>query len=422
MSSFTIAIESFLDAINDEQSWVEELNVHLQKVSALYSEASAGEINDSLRRLASFLPNLRLVALGHVAITCGSLVERGGDPEIAGPSLLEKLTVVNEAVLDFYHRCRARAEWDKELIEELRPAAIENADEDIGPDGLTPAAIIEDHVNNEGWQGLAQRFGPELFEICPTSVLGHMADEYFRLGLIAHLSRSKKLRRAAREQSGLLEQTRTVDKASGTERSFLITMLRVLDDEQLLILHVEQKKGFVIRISGIADNFQLHTLLAGAIIGSPSKGMVTGEAPSSLAVAQCKDTAVGEAGGEHVTGPFNLWNWGGIQADGRLPAGQAGMRHWIWGEGSPADILPFEDRRMVLVGPPPFGRSWVAGRTFCGMAGEMKVERQLSDSEVAHWVTRIAQAAHPAQSSAGSQRTPFTSEAASNAKPWWKFF
>src|SRR5262245_44971139 len=84
MSAFMTAIDSFIDAIKGEQAWVEQLNDHSHKLAKLYSTATAREINDSLGRFASLLPEVPLVALGHVAITCGSLVERGGDPENRG--------------------------------------------------------------------------------------------------------------------------------------------------------------------------------------------------------------------------------------------------------------------------------------------------------------------------------------------------
>jgi hypothetical protein len=396
MSAFMTAIESFIDAIKGEQAWVEELNDHSQKLAKLYSKATSREVNDSLGRFASLFPDVPLVALGHVAITCGSLVERGGDPEIAGPALLQRLSRVNETATDFYHRCRALAESDAELIEELRAEAAENAGEDIDANTLTAAVVIDDHVASQGWQKLAQRFGPALFKAHPASVLGHMAEEFFRLGLIAHLSRSKSLRGAAREQSQLLEQTLKADEAASTHRSFLGIMLQVLDDEPLLVVHVQQRKGFDSRIAGIADNFQLHTLLAGAIIGSPAKGMVTGEAPSKRAVAECRDSAVGRGGGDNVTGAFNLWNWGALQPDGRLPDGQTeGSDHWIWNEGCPADIVPFEGRRVVLLGPPPYVRHWRAGRAFLGMVGELTVERRLSEAEVADCLNRLTRAANP---------------------------
>jgi hypothetical protein len=394
MSPFATAIGDFIDAVTGGRAWVEELNDHSHRLAQLYPTATAHEVNDALGRLAALFPNVPLVALGHVAITCGSLAERGGDPMIAGPAMLERLPRVNETATDFYTRCRAQAEADAELITELRTRATEDASEEIDASSLTAPALVEEHVANQGWDSLAQRFGPRLFQTQPASVLGHMAERFFRLGLIAHLSRSKGLRAQARYRPELLEQTVQADAAANTPHSFLGILLRVLDDEPLLILHVEQRKGFEIRIGGLADNFQLHTLLAGALIGSPDLGLVSGEAPSQCAVAECRDAPVARQGGEYVTGAFNLWNWVGLQAEGRLPDGQTeGSAHWIWNEGCPADIVPFEGRRVVLLGPPPYSRHWRAGRSFSGMVGELTVERRLSEAEVAEWLARLTRAA-----------------------------
>jgi hypothetical protein len=220
-----------------------------------------------------------------------------------------------------------------------------------------------------------------------------MSEEFFRLGLIAHLSRSKALRSAARSRPELLEQTLQVDDVAGLHRSFLAMILQVLE-ETLLVLHVEQKKGLEVRISGISDNFQLHTLLAGAIIGTPAEGWLAGEAPSRRAVAECRDAPLNRSGGDNVTGAFNLFNWTGLQPDGALPEGPRmdAAKHWIWNEGCPADIAPFEGRRVVLLGPPPYARYWRAGRQFPGMVGELTVERTLGKAEVEKWLQRLASA------------------------------
>jgi hypothetical protein len=74
------------------------------------------------------------------------------------------------------------------------------------------------------------------------------------------LRRSKELRK----QTGSREVIkRSLDRfaAELAEASFLQDLLSVLDDEELVVLHVEPPLGFQVRISGIADNFQLHTLL-----------------------------------------------------------------------------------------------------------------------------------------------------------------
>jgi hypothetical protein len=389
MSKLLNAVQAFIDDINGQAAWVEELNARSREIAQHFKAAAPDEITEALRRLAALFPKVPLVALGLVAINCGSLVENGGDPEIVGAALLERLPRVIETAGDFYKRCRDLAMADQALTEDLR-AGLAEAEEPEKE--LTPAEMIDDHVAQAGWSKLASMFGPVLFKEHPSSVLGHMSEEFFRLGLIAHLSRSKSLRKAARSQAQLREGALALDDLEGAHRSFLAAMLHVLDDEALLVLHVEQKKGFDVRISGIADNFQLHTLLAGAIIGRPEDGWVEGEAPSKRAVAECRDAVIGRGGGDNVTGAFNLFNWQALQPDGTLPDGttREASEHWIWNEGWPAEIVPYEGRRVVLLGRPPYERYWRAGRQFFGMRGELTVEQVLDPATVESWLSRLA--------------------------------
>jgi hypothetical protein len=66
--------------------------------------------------------------------------------------------------------------------------------------------------------------------------------------------------------------------------------------------------------------------------------------------------------------------------------------HFIWNEGVPADILPFEGTRMVLIGPAPFSRSWNGGRPFHGMRASLEVVEALEPTAVQEWVGRITTA------------------------------
>ena len=97
-----------------------------------------------------------------------------------------------------------------------------------------------------------------------------------------------------------------------------------------------------------------------------------------------------------ASGHFNLWNWPGLQPDGTLPANQrAGSEFWIWNEGHPGDIMPFEGARVVLLGPVPYHRTWNAGRRLPSMPGELTVVRVLTPEEVSDWMTRIAAVPRP---------------------------
>lgn len=376
MSAFTDALTQFIEAIRSQTAWVEELNDHSQRFAQVLDRATPEEVNDALRLFAG-LPTIPPVAAGHVGISCGSLVEHGGDPEIAGPVLLDLLPRVLDGATEFYRLCRERAAADTDIAAEI----ARRAGDDAGYD-------LDQYISDESWAELGQRFGPFIYKVKPIPVLAHMAQHFYDLGVIAHLSRSKRLRALARSRPVILERSEAENAAAG-QGSFLTDMLRVLDDEPLVVLHPGERKGFEVRISGIADNFQLHTLLAGALIGDPNEGWLTGERVDQAAVALARDAETTER--VHTHGPFNLWNWPGLQPDGTLPTGQTtGSEFWIWNEGNPGDVFPFEGVRVVLLGPPPYSRSWSAGRRFPHMPAEFVVERVLPSAEVADWLARIA--------------------------------
>lgn len=181
------------------------------------------------------------------------------------------------------------------------------------------------------------------------------------------------VRRTAEGKAELLALVERVAEASGHEFKCLDYALRVLDDEPLVVLHRESGTGYALRMSGIGDNFQLHTLLADVLAGGRH---VPGEAPSARETAVCRDAA----GQVPTTGAFNL-----VGADGG----------WIFNEGTPADIAVVDGVRLLVLDPPPYRRSWPAGRFFPGMHGDLVLERVLSAQEAADWFAKLAPAKGP---------------------------
>ncbi|MEU8813236.1 hypothetical protein [Actinoplanes sp. NPDC048796] len=151
-------------------------------------------------------------------------------------------------------------------------------------------------------------------------------------------------------------------------------LLLVLDDEPLLVLHRETGRAYDLKISGIGDNFQLHTLLAATLIG-PER--LPGTAPQPAWVAAATNGEMMPEGG--IRGQFNLADATGA---------------WIWNEGRPADIPLLGDHRVVVLDPPPYARSWNLGRAYPLMPPEMVVTRTLPTDEAAEWARRVAPPAH----------------------------
>jgi hypothetical protein len=175
---------------------------------------------------------------------------------------------------------------------------------------------------------------------------------------------------------------------------FLWALLQVLDDEELLVLDPALRRGYIVMISGIGDNFQLHTLLADALIGDPRHGWLPGRRPDPRVIAVARDAPLQEDEDSTMVaeGSFNMVNWTGLACDGTVLTGTGAHTHWIWGEGVPADILPFAGTRVILLAPPAYARSWNATRRFPLMPAELTVRRQLSLEEAETWLHRFATA------------------------------
>ncbi|MFE0516820.1 hypothetical protein, partial [Streptomyces sp. NPDC058964] len=202
---------------------------------------------------------------------------------------------------------------------------------------------------------------PALFErVGPEAALAWLTLPQWEMASVAMLSHAPvrtALDGALRER--LLRALRTVQEASGHDFKCLAYALLVLDGEPLVVLHRPTGTGFAMRMSGIGDNFQLHTLLADVLVGG---GHIPGRAPSAQEAAVCRD----QPGQVHTTGSFNLVT----------PTGE-----WVWNEGTPTDIPVVDGVRLLVLDPPPYERSWPAGRFFPNITGDLVLERVLDTAE-----------------------------------------
>jgi hypothetical protein len=155
-------------------------------------------------------------------------------------------------------------------------------------------------------------------------------------------------------------------------------LLTVLHDEPFVAIELATGMGLIGRFSGIADNFQLHTLLMEEM---PPVSRVS---PSVAANARGDGP---QALDETVTGAWNLYTYAALR-DGTLPEATDPGEHWIWNEGAPRDIPMVDAHRVVLLGPPAYERTWNAVRTFEPLRGELDA-RTLDDDEAASWLYRI---------------------------------
>jgi hypothetical protein len=168
---------------------------------------------------------------------------------------------------------------------------------------------------------------------------------------------------------------------------WLEMMLAVLHDEPIVVIEPGTSLGILGQISGIVDNFQLNVLLMDAFPGANVRRV-----PQAVAdVAR----GIGPQQSHHtVTGLWNLYTWQAIQTGTVLPdpSYYTSKEYWIWNEGTPADILSFEGRRVILLGPAPYSRSWQSQRIFSRLPAKLEIERTLSKDEVNDWLGKMVAA------------------------------
>jgi len=151
---------------------------------------------------------------------------------------------------------------------------------------------------------------------------------------------------------------------------FFRSLLDVIDDLQLIVLHGGTRRGFQVVADGVVDNFQLQVLLADALIGG---NLVPGVQPDRAVVEVFSGRGPQQIE-QPAHGVWNLVNWDGT---------------WIWGEGRPADILPLDGVRLIRLEPLPYARTWNTARLFAWLLASVRVEASLTPEEVQRWVLRL---------------------------------
>jgi hypothetical protein len=161
----------------------------------------------------------------------------------------------------------------------------------------------------------------------------------------------------------------------------LCDLARVLDDATFVALEPSTSRGIRGRMTGIADNAQLHVLLMNAFPreqGTPPR-------VSERAVQNARGIGAPNLD-ELVTGAFTLYSWQALSSDHSLSGADA---HVLWNEARPVDIPEFEGQRVILLGPPRYERTWPAQREFARLGAELIVDEALTASAVLSWLAKL---------------------------------
>jgi hypothetical protein len=322
----------------------------MQAVLKEAERATPEEIKQAQQRITTMMQNVPLIVASFFAICSGALIERGADAAVPAQAILQRMQDALPLATRFAQACLEEARQHQAGDEQKE-------DQEKEPDQLDPEACVQEYAS----------------------------------------SLAEKMQRTIARSNVAFMNALQECPADSTLRCMRVA-LNLLENEEIIVLHPELQRGYRIRINNLGLNFELHTLLADALIGDPAQGWIPGQKPDPRVVAAAKDGPFPMPGDKKADqfpsakGAFNLWNWRGLQPDGRLPAGFSQSTHWIWNEGQPADIETFEGTRIILLSPPPYNRSWNAGRFFPQIHGELEVLERLPEEQVRAWFTRIAAA------------------------------
>lgn len=376
MPAISQALTDFLSAarlmadIQEPEPWLEGL-VRVNQCANVLGACAGADPEEVSRAAAELILVLGVPdpqVGGEAAITLGVFIERGMPPRPVSEALLQAFERTLELLRAF----------NKRVLQKVpEPSKDEEAEEEGGY--WVDDRYVSPQLAREFWR--QDRRLPQ----------AHAALEKWYLPVVAVLSRDRDVLQGAQRNTGLVELVNELDI------SFVRMLLCLLIEETLLVLHPETVKGFRVLIDGVADNFQLHTLLADALVTEggflrtkgPKWGL-PGKRPSPAVVATMRGDGP-QSIAESSTGVWNLYNWTALDNEGRLPVGM-NTKHWIWNEGIPADILPFEGQRIILLGPPEYHRGWNTARPIPALKATVAVQEVLEEPEIHMWMNRLASA------------------------------
>ena len=281
---------------------------------------------------------------------------------------------VDEALRAYFLAASAASQEVRDAM--LRALAEPVAQSDC--DRAGSIALIAGAIVERG--GDPRAFPPAVFDALLEQLLRitahddelELPDGYYLLerAAMACLSRSLELRNTLPQKAKLRAAIRRYSERYG----FLGKMLAVLDGEPIIVLHPSTGRGFRLVIGGIPDNFTLHHQLLVALAGDRPE-QIPGEVPASTG---------------SVSSTWQLACWTGLLPDGGIDNAHYN-RDWIWNEGVPEDITPFEGTRVVLIGS-GISRGWNAGLVFAAMPPMLRREGLMEKAEVQALLGRILRA------------------------------
>ncbi|MFL1446193.1 hypothetical protein, partial [Nocardiopsis protaetiae] len=281
-----------------------------------------------------------------LCVVAGALVEMGTDPGPAGPEVLRRLRAIGRGAIVFARAWNRTGGGEPPDSDSVTAADENRVATDLGADA--PGATM-------CWWTIARH------ALAAKTMLTHSS-----------------VRSHARRDPTLHAELVAVANQLGdhlTDLQEVRALLRMAEAGSALVLDRHSGRAFRVLFDGIGDNFQLHTLLADALVGPNGMGLA-GDPPDPRWVRAFRD-ADPDPAARTVRGWWNL-----VAHDGT----------WVWNEGVPAEIPTLEGEHVLVLDEQPYPRSWNARRRHTLVSGWLEVEGELSPEEAALWWKRVAPA------------------------------
>ncbi|GAA1590272.1 hypothetical protein GCM10009678_85810 [Actinomadura kijaniata] len=206
------------------------------------------------------------------------------------------------------------------------------------------------------------------------AMLSWFAMEKFALSANTMLSRSPRLRASVTDRDGKAALVGRLAEHCH-QMGWVASLLRVLEDERLLVLDRATGRGWTVTIGGIGDNFQLHVLLGGVLLGR-SYGMPGDPYPPEV-IAWFTDADAPD------DPPIIESPWGLHDAHGER----------VYNEGAPADIPAVAGTRVLVLDPPPYRHTFKAGRKHPMLPGSLTLDGLHLPEDLTGWWPHVKPAA-----------------------------
>ncbi|MGW9348720.1 hypothetical protein [Nocardiopsis flavescens] len=340
---------SVADVVEAAQSRPHEV---LPLAGTLFQLAGHVPVGERVAALAAIAERLRAperIALGAVAdlaVLCGALVEVGTPAGAAGVEITRRAREVGGQALRFAD-------------------AWEGTGEDAPPHpretGESHRARVAPVLGDGAMYALASWATMQPYGIAVRAVLG-----------------DAEVRAALREDPrGLSELLVLSSRMSRHVEEFgeVHELLLLAETDRMLVLDRASGRAFRVRFDGVGDNFQLHTLLADALIGPEGRG-VPGQRPMPDWVASATDLR-DDPRLSIVEGEWDL-----VGGDGT----------WVGNEQTPGSVPLVDGERVLVLEQISLKHTWRTGRRHPHITGWLRVEEELGRDEAAAWWGRM----HPA--------------------------